>query len=92
MPTLLRPNGKPGHMEVVWPPLIKWGSGVVATLLCAGVLNVIVLYAKVSALDVKVDTLVDSLKEKSVNADKRHDDFETRLRVLEHTAQSAGVR
>lgn len=77
MSTTIRPNGKPGHSEIVWPDWLKWIATILSTLIVAGVLGTIALYAEVRVLsaEVRAATLV---LETHVADRRLHEDADTK--------------
>lgn len=92
MPTILRVNGKPGHMELT--PFANWLGGIIAALIVAGVCASIASFTETRATGVEIKALreiVDRDHEgdkfiQSYN-EKKHDDLEARLRRLEYKLQ-----
>lgn len=75
LPVVLRPNGRAGHFET--PSWLSWLSGIIAALIVAGVCASIANYAQLRVL-------TSAVAEKEKQDEKKHDDYEARLRALEH--------
>ena len=51
MPTIIRPNSKPGHSEVHWSPVMRAAVGAIFALLVAGIGSSVLLLSRVAVLE-----------------------------------------
>ena len=81
MPTIIRPNGKPGHSEVHWSPIMKAAVSAIFALLVAGIGSSVLLLSRVAVLESVTIEIHEDIKGHMLDSERHESADQKRARI-----------
>ena len=83
MPTIIRPNGKPGHSEVHWSPVMKAAVSAIFALLVAGIGSSVLLLSRVAVLESVTIEVHEDIRDHILDSERHESADQKLLRIRE---------
>ena len=87
MPTIIRPNGKPGHSEVHWSPVMKAAVSAIFALLVAGIGSSVLLLSRVAVLEAVTIETHEDIKGHLIDRERHESADQKRARIRDEIAR-----
>ena len=87
MPTIIRPNGKPGHSEVHWSPIMKAAVSAIFALLVAGIGSSVLLLSRVAVLEAATFEIHDDIKGHIMDRERHESADQKRARIRDEISR-----
>ena len=87
MPTIIRPNGKPGHSEVHWSPIMKAAVSAIFALLVAGIGSSVLLLSRVAVLEAGQIEIHDDIKGHMLDRERHESAAEHLARIRDEISR-----